>query len=69
MFRNVVESSRGPVLIDTRYTFDGYYETMVFKCDKNGAVDNWIELDVDRYPSIMEMRDGHQRMIGKWTAK
>ena len=68
-FRDVVESSRGTVLIDTRYTFDGYYETMVFRCDKNGGVkdDDWIELDCERYPSIKDMRDGHQRMIGKWS--
>ena len=64
-YRNVVTSSKGTVVIDTRHTFDGYYETMVFKCDSDGNID-WLEIDCDRYPSADEMEAGHQRMIEKW---
>ena len=70
-YRDVVKTSSGYVLIDTRHTFDGYYETMVFRCNEDGNIvreEDWLELDGDRYPSAAEMCDGHKRMIDKWQA-
>ena len=48
--RNVVNTrNHGYVAIDTCYTFDHGFETMVFKCDKNGNIIDWSDLDVDMY--------------------
>lgn len=71
-YRDVVLSSNGYVLIDTRYTFDDFFETMVFRCDKDGNItkeEDWLEIDCERYPSAKEMNDGHKRMIEKWSIK
>lgn len=35
-------------LADQADTFDCGWETMIFKCDKEGNVDSWIELYTDR---------------------
>lgn len=69
-YRNVIRSKNGMVLIDTRYTFDGFLETMVFKCDEDGRVtrdEDWTELDMDRYNNVKDMMNGHQRMMDKWS--
>jgi len=43
--RNVVNTrNHGYVAIDTCYTFDHGFETMVFKCDKNGNIIDWSDL-------------------------
>lgn len=34
--------------IDKANTFDAGWETMVFPCDENGEVENWIEIYSDR---------------------
>ena len=54
------------VWIDTCYTFDHGYETMVFKCDENGNVENWKDLDCDRYSSQQAAIEGHDNMVEKW---
>lgn len=63
----VKTKTRGYVYIDTRYTFDCGWETMVFRCNKNGEVIDWIDLDVDRYNSREEADRGHYRMVMKWV--
>lgn len=35
-------------LADLANTFDYGWETMIFKCDKEGNVDSWLELYTDR---------------------
>jgi hypothetical protein len=40
---------------------------MVFRCNKNGEVIDWIDLDVDRYNSREEADRGHYRMVMKWV--
>jgi hypothetical protein len=53
------------VLIDTRFTYDHGWETMVFPCDKDG--DNWgDEIDVERYISKEDAQNGHQKYVKKW---
>lgn len=69
-YRNIVKTKDGNyVLIDSRDTFDCGYETMVFRCEENGNVENWLDIDVDRYSTLEEMIDGHTRMIKKWIAQ
>lgn len=43
------------------------YETMVFKCDKKGEVDDWGELDKANYDTEEEAWEGHKRMVAKWS--
>ena len=66
-FNDIVRTRNGNyVFIDSRDTLDKGYETMVFECNENGVVDNWLELDVARYKTIEEMTEGHVKMIYKW---
>ena len=39
----------GYVWIDTCFTLDHGWETMVFASDKNGKVLDWMDLDCDIY--------------------
>lgn len=65
--RNVVNTrNHGYVAIDTCYTFDHGFETMVFKCDKNGNIIDWSDLDVDMYDNAEKAEEGHKEMIEKW---
>ncbi len=57
------------VRIDTCNTFDAGLETMVFRCDQNGEVKNWEELDDMHYGNVTEATEGHIRMWDKWTYK
>ena len=60
--RNVVNTrNHGYVAIDTCYTFDHGFETMVFKCDKNGNIIDWSDLDVDMYDNAENSRRRTQR--------
>lgn len=54
------------VQIDTCSTFDAGLETMVFRCDQNGEVKNWEELDDMHYGNVTEATEGHIRMMEKW---
>ena len=67
--RDIVNSSVGTVLVDSADTFDVGYETMVFKCDKTGHIEEYLELDRAIYTSVEDMERGHQEMIEKWTKK
>lgn len=57
------------VWIDTCYTLDHGWETMVFESDENGNVISWWDLDSNRYTSEAEASVGHERMVGKWQDK
>ena len=66
-YSDIVKTKRGRyVLVDSRNTADCGYETMVFNCNESGMVDNWLDIDVDRYPTYEDMTKGHVQMINKW---
>ena len=66
-YSDIVKTPKGDyVLIDSRNTFDCGYETMVFKCNESGIVDNWLDIDIDRYSTYEDMAKGHIQMINKW---
>ena len=67
-YTDVVKTKNGYVLIDSNNTFDRGYETMVFRCDQDGNVENWLDIDVAWYTSEEEMLVGHVEMIKKWRA-
>lgn len=48
---------------------DKVYETMVFHCDVNGRVTDWMELDCEQYNAANTAMDGHQAMVTRWTTR
>jgi hypothetical protein len=55
--------------IDTCYTPDHGWETMVFRCNAYGTVISWDELDCYRYPDENEAKIGHCEVVTKWMNK
>jgi len=45
------------------------FETMVFKCNKEGRVTSWEDLDGENYYTWKEALKGHKRMVAKWKVK
>lgn len=62
----VKTKTKGYVWIDTCYTLDHGWETMVFASDKNGNVSNWTNLDCDIYATESQACEGHYEMVRKW---
>lgn len=56
----------GYVWIDTCDTFDRGWETMVFRCDENGNVLDWMDLDSELYINENNAAKGHDEMVEKW---
>ena len=66
-WRDLIKTRSGKfVLVDTRWTLDHGWETMVFKANKNGEVTNWLDLDCARYDSKEAADCGHSDMVNKW---
>lgn len=57
------------VFVDTCYTLDHGYETMVFKSDSEGNVSNWSELDQELYDTWSDALKGHSDMRSKWAER
>lgn len=47
----------------------GAIETMVFECDAQGNVTNFLELDARRYTTYEEAKAGHKHMVETWERK
>ena len=47
----------------------GGFETMVFSCDEQGKVKDWIELDGRRYRSLKDAQTGHDDVVLEWINK
>ena len=62
----VKTKTKGYVWIDTSYTLDHGWETMVFESDENGNVSDWMDLDCDIYVTEQQASEGHDEMIRKW---
>ena len=43
------------------------FETMVFACDADGAVTDWLELDCQRYETEDGARLGHAWHVQTWA--
>ena len=57
------------VWIDTCYTLDHGWETMVFECDEDGKVKSWMDLDCENYFSEASASQGHDDMVEKWESR
>lgn len=67
--RDVIHWGNGEhYLIDTADIIDGY-ETMVFACDAEGNVDDWSDLDCERYGTWEDAQKGHELMVDVWKRK
>lgn len=57
---DVVQHNDKHYYIDTSYTFDHGWETMIFLCDKNGKIKNWNHLYVETYQNISTAMKKHE---------
>lgn len=60
---DVVEHKGNYYFVDSCYTLDHGYETMIFACDANGNVTDWSDLYCDRYLSEREMVAAHKAIV------
>lgn len=61
--RDTVKMPSGEyVCIDSCYTLDHGYETMAFAADENGNISDYMDIYADRYNSVEEMKEGHERV-------
>jgi hypothetical protein len=63
--RSIVD--RKYVVSTVRLLSSPSFETMVFPCDEQGTVTDWIELDCQQYRTLDEARAGHSDMVQNWT--
>lgn len=70
ILRDIIRTADGKfVMIDTRDTPDRGWETMVFKCDRNGRVSarGWSNpLGAMTYKSIENANAGHAKFVSRW---
>ena len=59
----VLHSNGNHYYIDSRYTYDHGYETMVFLCDSKGEVISWSDLYAEIYTSKEAMQTRHAEII------
>lgn len=60
---NIVELDGNYYYIDSCYTLDQGYETMIFPCDSNGNVTDWGELYAEWYNTRTEMESRHKEIV------
>jgi hypothetical protein len=48
---------------------EGEFESMVFRCDPDGSVQSWTELDFRRYDTEDEASEGHEWLVKMWTGR
>jgi hypothetical protein len=74
-YKRIAETTIGKHWISTvwlglDHNYDGgkplIFETMVFLKNKNGKTIK-SDLDMDRYSTLEEAKDGHIKMVNKWT--
>jgi hypothetical protein len=68
-YRTIISNGENHFYIDTCYTDDCGNESMVFKCDENGKVTDWSDLDCRRYFDDSEMEKVHNEMVQNWIKK
>lgn len=68
--KDVIKTQGGEfVYISTGFTLDHGWETMVFPCDENGEVADWVDIDAKWYDTEGQAYDGHKIMIERWKQK
>lgn len=67
--RTIVHKDGKYYVVDSCFTFDHGYETMVFTSDEKGNVIDWSDLDCEIYNDVNSMKIGHKKMCEKWSDK
>lgn len=62
-FTDIVKVGNKHYYVDSCWTFDHGYETMVFACDGDGNVTSWRDLYVEWYSNEVGMSMGHTRIV------
>lgn len=62
-FRDIVEINRKHYVVDSCFTLDCGFETMIFACDSNGNVTDWKDLYAEWYDTVAEMETRHKEIV------
>ena len=54
------------VVVDSIYTLDAGFETMVFPADEEGKIKDFGDLQCQRYDTYEEMQKGHKKIVKEW---
>lgn len=63
-FTDVVKLNDKYYVVDSVYTLDKGYETMIFDGDKNGEVTDWSGVYTEYHSNYEEMKSRHNYIIG-----
>ena len=67
---SIVETSKGYVKVTTNKLHnENTFETMVFPCDSEGNIKNFLEMDVKRYNNRRAANIGHRVIVKKWEVR
>ena len=55
------------VWVDTCFTYDHGFETMIFPCDEQGNVTDWGDLDMNLYSDAESAKRGHELTCKVWA--
>lgn len=69
MRKNIGRTVVGSKYIVSTVEAWGTLESMVFECDANGTVTDWLEQDCVRYATVADAVAGHKQMVEKWERK
>lgn len=61
----VVKTDDGHRWVSTVALWPSGYETLVFECDSEGTVTDWIEVDGSRCSTLDAAREQHARHVAK----
>ena len=56
-------------IVDTQFTMDHGWETMVFVGDCEGNIISYSDYDCNNYDTFEEANAGHEAMLVKWRNK
>ena len=60
---SIVKIEENHYCVDSCYTLDHGYETMVFSCDDKGNVTDWNDLYAKWYDTHAKMETGHREIV------
>lgn len=64
-FTDIVKVDGIYYLVDSCFTFDCGFETMIFMCNDDGKVIDWCDLYVEHYNTKSEMEIRHYEIVSE----
>lgn len=68
-YRTFISNGQKHYVVDTCRTLDHGNESMVFACDEDGVIIDWLDLDCDCFIPDEAMKDRHEAMVSRWICK